>query len=286
MKRVWQNSILSDGYSQIRIPKILSRMNLEIELLVQLTKQLLRQEYAIHLRTETQSLSECQLQSLLLNGVICAVPNQPLTTVTFSTETKSESIVVEWAKFTRISFPSSFKDLPSKDISIIKHLLEGLVCKILPGSQKDSGAIKHSSFSSLAKESLHSTLPRQQIEQEIGNPQYIPRPRPGDMPDFDDEYEIFEKSVGYDGNSAFAPIGDRDLNPHGDYPQIRPFIDPLRPQPNDGGMFPSPHHPLFSGPQSSGLGHIPGVPPGARYDDPFAEFNQPGQGNFSSGRFF
>lgn len=93
--------------------------------------------------------------------------------------------------------------------------------------------------------------------------------RPPDMPDFEDEYEIR-------GKQRFQPpqfqptIGDADLNPAGlgGYPTLQPFLDPLAANPH-GGMYPDRDHPMFGG---NGTGRPrPGVPPGARYDDPYGE---------------
>ncbi|CAK7891183.1 hypothetical protein CAAN1_01S03972 [[Candida] anglica] len=114
--------------------------------------------------------------------------------------------------------------------------------------------------------------------------------RPPDMPDFDDEYEILRREPlsarpSYD---AFPSIGDDDLNPPGlpKHPEMKPYLD-HRPGYGDGGMHPSGNHPLFSGRFGRGSpSGPPGVPPGARYDDPttgdgFEGIGGPGfQGNF------
>lgn len=90
-----------------------------------------------------------------------------------------------------------------------------------------------------------------------------------DMPDFDDEYEM-QRPAGPPSQHAFPSIGHGDLDPPGipKNPLLQPFVDPLQPQ-GDGGMYPTPNHPLFSGPGSSRRG----VPPGARYDDPLGDHN-------------
>lgn len=103
------------------------------------------------------------------------------------------------------------------------------------------------------------------------------RRRPADMPDFDDEYEMQRPAGPPPTSRGFPSIGHGDLDPPGvpKNPLLQPYIDPLHPQ-GDGGMYPSPDHPLF-GSQSSARR---GVPPGARYDDPMGEqdFDMVGNG--------
>lgn len=95
--------------------------------------------------------------------------------------------------------------------------------------------------------------------------------RPNDMPDFDDELEIKARPRG--SINAFPSIGDDDLNPPGlpKYPELKPFIDPLAGG-GSGGMYPSADHPLF-GLRGEGNTSRLGVPPGARFDDPYGEDN-------------
>lgn len=90
--------------------------------------------------------------------------------------------------------------------------------------------------------------------------------RPPDMPDFDDEYDLL-RTRDAPSTRAFPSIGDRDLDPAGvsRYPSMKPYLDPLA-EPNLG-MYPTKDHPIFGG--GRGGGNPPGVPPGARYDDPF-----------------
>lgn len=94
--------------------------------------------------------------------------------------------------------------------------------------------------------------------------------RPADMPEFDDEYEINPReppSV----RPGFS-VGDRDLTPAGvgQYPEMRPYIDPLADGPR-GGMYVGPNDPMFG--QRGGNTSRRGVPPGARFDDPYGEDN-------------
>lgn len=97
--------------------------------------------------------------------------------------------------------------------------------------------------------------------------------KPSDMPDFDDDYEVKNSGRTAMGiPAAFPAIGDRDLNPPGlpKNPAMKPYIDPLALDP-DGGMYPSSSHPLFGG--RTGNTSRLGVPPGARFDDPYGEDN-------------
>lgn len=97
------------------------------------------------------------------------------------------------------------------------------------------------------------------------------RQRPADMPDFDDEYQMLPRPE-QDLRVGVPTIGGGDLRPPGipAYPELKPFLD-HRGDGGDGGMYPSMDHPIFrggSGGRGSGSAGIPGVPPGARYDDP------------------
>ncbi|KAI5904895.1 hypothetical protein K4G60_g4053 [Candida parapsilosis] len=109
---------------------------------------------------------------------------------------------------------------------------------------------------------------------------------PNDMPGFEDEYEIKDKgppvrdTLGQ--STHLPPIGGDDLNPPGipSNPTLQGYIDPLQaPQGSGGsglggGMYPTPDHPIFGqGGQHQGTSGRRGVPPGARYDDPYSEDN-------------
>lgn len=102
-------------------------------------------------------------------------------------------------------------------------------------------------------------------------PATAPARQIGDMPDFEDEYEMqhHRSAVGLPPN--VPTIGDRDLNPPGipRHPTMQPFVDPLASPGQDGGMYPLMNHPLFG--HASDDSFPPGVPPGARYDEPTAD---------------
>lgn len=102
------------------------------------------------------------------------------------------------------------------------------------------------------------------------------KPLPEELPKFDDEYELQRRKY-YERHlpdRPFAPIGDRDLNPFGQYPPLKPYLGGPEASPHSG-MIPDKNHPLFqrgSSPNSGRDDH----PPGARYDDPL------GQGDFDA----
>ncbi|KAI5969062.1 hypothetical protein CANMA_001914 [Candida margitis] len=114
--------------------------------------------------------------------------------------------------------------------------------------------------------------------------------QPDDMPKFEDEYQIKDRgppvrdTLGQ--STHFPPIGSDDLNPPGipSNPTLQGYIDPLQaPQGGvggnfggggaGGGMHPTPDHPIFGQGQHQGVGGRKGVPPGARYSDPYSEDN-------------
>lgn len=98
------------------------------------------------------------------------------------------------------------------------------------------------------------------------------RSRPLDMPDFEDEYELKDRRNHVSEPGVFN-IGDRDLNPPGLLrdPPMKPYYDPLSGGVAAGGMYPTPDHPMFG--QHQGNTSRLGVPPGARFDDPYGEDN-------------
>lgn len=113
------------------------------------------------------------------------------------------------------------------------------------------------------------------------------KPLPEELPKFDDEYELQHRKIHEDfiqrpsSSSPYAPIGDRDLHPFGQYPPMRPSLGPEAGS-QSGGMIPDRNHPLFRQP-SGGRGGPEGRgdhPPGSRYDDPLGrdDFDAVGKG--------
>ncbi|GEQ67646.1 hypothetical protein JCM33374_g1311 [Metschnikowia sp. JCM 33374] len=96
--------------------------------------------------------------------------------------------------------------------------------------------------------------------------------RPPDMPDFEDEYEVNGRGNIASQRGVFS-IGERDLNPAGlsRDPPMKPYIDPLAGGIDGGGMYPTGNHPMFG--RHQGNTSRLGVPPGARFDDPYGEDN-------------
>lgn len=97
-----------------------------------------------------------------------------------------------------------------------------------------------------------------------------PFKRPNDMPDFDDELEInSQPSV---STRTFPRIGESDLNPPGlpKHPSLKQWHDPLADNhpSGDGGMYPTSG--MFGEPNHGNTSRR-GVPPGARFDDPYGE---------------
>ena len=110
------------------------------------------------------------------------------------------------------------------------------------------------------------------------------RRRPGDMPDFDDEYEIKKGlRVQPPPVGGLPSIGSQDLDPV--HPQFTPYLGPGAGGPviGDGGMVPLKDHPLFRG--GGRQAGRPGLPPGARYDEPFGGDNLDGFGGNFGGNF-
>lgn len=107
---------------------------------------------------------------------------------------------------------------------------------------------------------------------------------PEELPKFDDEYELqrrkdHEDIIQRSSSSPYAPIGDRDLHPFGQYPPMRPHLGPDAGSPS--GMIPDRNHPLFrQGPGAASSGSRGDHPPGSRYDDPLGrdDFDAVGKG--------
>ncbi|ODQ77707.1 hypothetical protein BABINDRAFT_10034 [Babjeviella inositovora NRRL Y-12698] len=87
-----------------------------------------------------------------------------------------------------------------------------------------------------------------------------------DLPKFEDEFKLQRPQNGQAPGAQpnYPTIGERDRLPVGAYPEMKPYLDPLAGS-SDGGMIPTPNHPIFNQPHGS---PGPGRVPGARFDDP------------------
>lgn len=152
--------------------------------------------------------------------------------------------------------------------------------KISQDLQSRFQAFMDSHLFPLPKQHAQSEKPQSRLQEETPSAGLqMPLPgirsshaRPNDMPDFDDEYEMLSRPNHASSSGDGLPsIGDRDLNPPGlpRDPLMKPYLDPLAHP--DSGMHPTRDHPLFgrTDPNTSRAG----VPPGARFDDPFGESN-------------
>lgn len=183
------------------------------------------------------------------------------TLINFIDGDKTEAITVDWENFDVSALDKPTTEIQAMFDAYIDHKLN------LGGKIESRRAPEHKD--SVVKEEK-TQLPYLGCA-EISSS--ITQKKPADMPDFEDEYEIKgSRHASSRAGTGLAPIGDRDLNPPGlpRDPLMKPYIDPLAQNP-DGGMYPSSNHPLFGriGGNSSRLG----VPPGARFDDPYGEDN-------------
>jgi hypothetical protein len=100
-----------------------------------------------------------------------------------------------------------------------------------------------------------------------------------DLPKFDDELELQKRPAGPPpplfprDRNTIPSIGSSDLQPTETYPSTRPYLDPLRRDPQSGGdfngMIVDKNHPIFGQNRGQeGETNPPDHPPGARYDDP------------------
>lgn len=218
------------------------------------------------------SEGSCRISYPLAQIQLSSVANQPFTVVSISRNNTLESGILDWKKLGAEIESLKQADLSNSTILSVKQILIDLLNKVglcisplQPRARNSLAGLQSSNFT-------HSDCsdPLRASEQRKSD-------RPDDMPDFDDEYDL-KRNRHTSGFPHLAPIGDRDLAPTGAYPQMRPFIDPLASGPDGGGMYPSPLHPLFTGRRQGDDILPPGVPPGARYDDPFggAGFKPPG----------
>ncbi|KZO98005.1 hypothetical protein CALVIDRAFT_535602 [Calocera viscosa TUFC12733] len=136
----------------------------------------------------------------------------------------------------------------------------GLVAKLAPG---------------LEKEGLETTSEQQQPPPQGGPSR--PRQPPAQGPE--QPYALPPRQP-YAGSRNPLSIGADDLLPPG-FPPSNPFSPPRLFDPNSGGMFVGPQHPIFGDRGVGGVGELPGrgrrwggdgwlpegaVPPGARFD--------------------
>lgn len=223
-----------------------------------------------------ESFSDSQaLFSLNGKPVLLSLNDSSNVTVKLGKDPDSHSVIVDMSQFD-LKFPVEVlpelvptefgKQLDEKFQHILGYEEYVAASKNRRGSDRSlvvgpEGAPKHPFDSSLGNVSAGS-----------GRVQ-----RPPDMPDFEDEYEMRGKYMPPAHPMHNPSIGDADLNPAGlgRYSTMQPFLDPLRANPH-GGMYPDANHPLFGG--DNGRGMRPGVPPGARYDEPFSEGNMEDMG--------
>lgn len=184
--------------------------------------------------------------------------------ITFVTKPKTHAVTVNASELGIYAKTEISPEIQLK----FDHLIVSELGGNLPPRQdesKSANQISHQNSRENSQEKKTNLFGRPKIGVPI-------RPRPNDMPKFDDEYEVHGgKSQGLLTTTS-VPIGDRDINPPGlpRDPLMKPYIDPLAVNP-DGGMYPGGDHPIFGRNQrnTSRLG----VPPGARFDDPYGEDN-------------
>ncbi|KAK6204304.1 PI31 proteasome regulator-domain-containing protein [Scheffersomyces amazonensis] len=199
---------------------------------------------------------------------------------------KIENVYINWSDSSLTPSPIKF---PLDELNLSSNLINSFNLKIksIISNQRFKELIDSTSRKQEDPNVLHHQLSR---SPENEPDRYIPTippignvstsassGRPADMPDFDDEYEI-KRPGGPPPSAIFPSIGDDDLNPPGlpRHPELKPYIDPLGTGASSStpysGMHPSANHPIFGGPSSGNTSRL-GVPPGARYDDPYGEDN-------------
>lgn len=238
-----------------------------------IVRELFRDQIGELLLSSETCDGSCRVEFPLAIVLLSSVANEPLTVVSVSQNDSKESGIVDWKKLGMEGIPSVHAKLSNSTILSVKQILIDLLTKagiLRPQLPPEPQAAIEAEQGSNVPQISHSDPLRALQRQRRG--------RPDDMPDFDDEYDLRKSHGGGQGSPILAPIGDRDLGPTGANPQMRPFIDPLASGPDGGGMFPSPQHPLFRGKRQGDDDLPPGVPPGARFDDPFggAGFKPPG----------
>ncbi|ODV70228.1 hypothetical protein HYPBUDRAFT_151638 [Hyphopichia burtonii NRRL Y-1933] len=222
----------------------------------------------------TVNVSELSPASLILINLVN--PNA---------DNKVENVLLDWLKdLQEVKFPMEEISLSADLIEQFNNLFNSKVdCDELKQLFEERTSLKESSdmfAQQPVKESrsIENNYPEppslQASSKTVGSQRHIP-----DMPGFEDELEI-QRPMNPNGNhSGFPTIGDRDLNPPGlpKNPELKPFLDPLGGN-SDGGMYPTPNHPLFGRERQGNTSRL-GVPPGARFDDPLGEDNLDDIGN-------
>lgn len=182
------------------------------------------------------------------------------TLVNFVEGNQAKAITIDWTAFDA--------ELPIKEISNdLEQSFSSFMDSKLFGGEKSR--LKEQTNQERGPQ-LKSSTPRDEPSLRVRQSDQPRLLRPPDMPDFEDEYEIHLRQSA--SSTAMPIIGDRDLNPSGigRHPEVKPYLDPLRAD-NDGGMYPSANHPIF-GSRTGNTSRL-GVPPGARFDDPYGEDN-------------
>lgn len=188
---------------------------------------------------------------------------------------KVDSILIDWSSHDIVDHDIEF---PIKKINLSNDLIESFNRKVKLAFTVDLDTLfqspsqlqeEHHSKASNPLDNDADRLPEKTADFALPTSQG----RPNDMPDFDDELEIRAPARGPPASRSGFSIGDEDLYPSGvgKYPLMKPHLE-YGPPGGDGGMYPSPNHPAFGGPPGGNTSRR-GVPPGARFDDPYGEDN-------------
>ncbi|RKP29332.1 hypothetical protein METBISCDRAFT_28311 [Metschnikowia bicuspidata] len=200
--------------------------------------------------------------------VLLSANDASIVTVKFGRDPHSHAFTVDMTLFA-IKLPA--ESVPPKAASSFREIVDSELQKARDFESWAKRDVAHKSVKEPAGN--FSVAPALSAEQVSSLRQGFQKPP--DMPDFEDEYEIKGKhSVGY--TPQYPKIGDADLHPAGlnGYPTLQPHLDPLRENPH-GGMYLDRNHSFFG--RTDGCGR-PGVPPGARYSEPYSEGNMEDMG--------
>lgn len=264
------------------------------ELTLQLTVSYLRSHFAKRVGTDLEktSATDSSVHYLLVHlgkAELYVVLNKLSDTVTVvslvAVDKLNELVVVDWDKIQQVSFPvneiSVLEDLIRqfnkefekhiKNMDDLKAVFD-VTTEQRDGSESDKGSDDKRHTNSVVRENVN-------VAPQIAQPPVVSPSnpsRPSDMPDFEDELEI--RARPRQSQQVFPLIGDGDLNPPGlpKNPELKLFIDPLGGSSN--GMYPSADHPMFGNRESGNTSRL-GVPPGARFDDPYGEDNLEAMGS-------